>query len=246
MLTPNDREDLRWAMQASLLEESSYLHENNAVVKDFVLEEATYEQLLNLVFNPYSSNDVYMEAEDLEWVAKDVIYEMTGAYGDAYSMDTTHGKFAMLESILYEAKKGEPGMLKKGYESVKGKSQAALNYAGGKVAAAGGKIGRGISRAGEAVGGKGGDGRLAKARGAVGRGIGKVGKAAQDNPKTAAAITAAAAAASAYYVYRKLRKSGKSKSQSAKAAAAAERRAGNMDKAAKWDAKAKAYAAKGQ
>ena len=71
MLTPNDREDLRWAMQAALLEQTAVLHENKETVKDYVLQEATYEQLLNLCFNPYSSDDVYLEGAFKITVDKD-------------------------------------------------------------------------------------------------------------------------------------------------------------------------------
>ena len=100
MLTQNDKSDLRWAMQAALLEQTHVLHENRETVKDYVLQEATYEQLLNLCFNPYSSNEVYMESEDLEWVAQDVIYEMTGV--GQYVLESTSDKFNLLESIIEE------------------------------------------------------------------------------------------------------------------------------------------------
>jgi len=71
MLTKESREDLKWAMKAHLLEQASVLQEGRDFVQEFVMKEATYEQLLNLCFNP-KRDDVYLESEVLEKVAFDL------------------------------------------------------------------------------------------------------------------------------------------------------------------------------
>jgi len=102
MLTPNDRNDLKIAMQAALLEESQVVTES-VVMENYIKKEVTYEQLLNLCFNPVR-DEVYLESYQLEDVARDYILEMI--YGDAPETpkpETATGKYELLENIIYEA-----------------------------------------------------------------------------------------------------------------------------------------------
>lgn len=59
MLSPNDKQDLYYAMKASIIDDS-----NGVVHESFIRNELTYEQMLNLCFN--HDKNVYMEAEELE------------------------------------------------------------------------------------------------------------------------------------------------------------------------------------
>jgi hypothetical protein len=260
MLSPNDREDLRWAMQAALLEQTAVLHENKETVKDYVLQEATYEQLLNLCFNPFSSDSVYMESIDLEHVAKDLIFEMTGVYenlgvvaGQDFDLDTTAGKFGLLESLVTELSSSEINKLnspdgqfkrrmranaantvkafdkKKAAEKTKKAAEAAKKAAAEKAAKSGKTL----------VGKLKGAAKQAPDKKTAARAMAGVGKtwAKNNKGKTAAgAAGAAALAAGAYYVYRKARKAGKDKRQAAQAAASA---AKTPEEKAKWSAKAR-------
>jgi hypothetical protein len=73
MLTSNDRLDLKFAMQAAVLEEAAYT--GNVVLESYIKEEMTYEQLLNVCYN-LNRDDVYMESSLLEHVAQDYILKM--------------------------------------------------------------------------------------------------------------------------------------------------------------------------
>jgi len=88
MLTKKDRKDLRWAMKVALLEQSKKIEDAEAkqIVVEFVKHEATYEQLLNLTFNPFDSEQVYAESRVLENVA------MVGIY------NLNYGKKALMEA----------------------------------------------------------------------------------------------------------------------------------------------------
>jgi len=99
MLTKQSREDLKWAMRASLLEQAGQIQEKEArqFVKEFVLNEATYEQLLNLTYNPYR-DDVYLESEKLETVAKTFIEESLAGKSEGKAI-------ALLESFVQEREK---------------------------------------------------------------------------------------------------------------------------------------------
>ena len=72
ILTKEDRKDLVWSMRMSLLESvktSDVLTEGKkAAARDFIINEATYEQLLNLAFNPERETN-YKKVEVLEKVA---------------------------------------------------------------------------------------------------------------------------------------------------------------------------------
>lgn len=72
ILTKEDRRDLVYAMRKSLLEQvrtKGVLTEAKRVAaENFVLNEATYEQLLNLVYNP-EREDNYQPTEVLEKVS---------------------------------------------------------------------------------------------------------------------------------------------------------------------------------
>jgi len=70
-LCKEDRKDLAWAMRKSLLEQIStgVLTESaDASARNFIYNEATYEQLLNLCFNE-SREEKYLPASLLEQVA---------------------------------------------------------------------------------------------------------------------------------------------------------------------------------
>ena len=71
MLAKEDRKDLVWAMRTSLLESvrSGVLTEGKkAAAENFIINEATYEQLLNLAFNPERDTN-YQPTQVLEQVA---------------------------------------------------------------------------------------------------------------------------------------------------------------------------------
>jgi len=71
IITKEDRKDLVWAMRTSLLEQvrSGVLTEGKkAAAENFIINEATYEQLLNLAFNPERETN-YQPIEVLEKVA---------------------------------------------------------------------------------------------------------------------------------------------------------------------------------
>jgi len=71
ILAKEDRRDLVWAMRTSLLEQvrSGVLTEGKkAAAENFIINEGTYEQLLNLAFNPQRDTE-YKSIEVLEKVA---------------------------------------------------------------------------------------------------------------------------------------------------------------------------------
>jgi len=71
ILTQEDRKDLVWAVRKSLLESvrSGVLTEGKkAAAENFIINEATYEQLLNMAFNPERETN-YKSASVLEKVA---------------------------------------------------------------------------------------------------------------------------------------------------------------------------------
>jgi len=121
MLKTKDREDLKWAMKKALIEQSAILTENKKVVQTFVVNEATYEQLINLVFNPYDRDEIYLEAEALEDFAKCVVYEMTNTTTEKKKLGkdlTIEQKFEILSNILNEA---NPGFMRRGYSAARGR-----------------------------------------------------------------------------------------------------------------------------
>jgi len=71
MFTKNTRKLLKKALQRTLANNQKIVKESNQVVDKFLSEEATYEQMLNLVYNQESST-TYIEAESLEDIAKKV------------------------------------------------------------------------------------------------------------------------------------------------------------------------------
>lgn len=71
ILTKEDRKDIVWAVRTSLLEKvnSGVLTEGKkAAAKNFIINEATYQQLLNLAFNPERETNI-KSVEVLEKVA---------------------------------------------------------------------------------------------------------------------------------------------------------------------------------
>lgn len=234
-MTNNDKMDLRWAMQAALLEQASVLHENKNEVKNFVLAEATYEQLLNLCFNPFDSNEVYMESTDLEYIAQDVIYEMTGAYEEEEEY-TIAEKYNLLESIVLEYNSTDsywkkdipkPNVVQRVGNEVALAGQSAkrgAKAAGEKIKDVATKTGRNIKAAALKAKRKS-RGSVEKVKKGAQAAIKKAGEkagATKDWMKANKGKTAAigvAGAAGAYYVYRKMRKAGKNKAEAARAAA---------------------------
>lgn len=204
MLTENDRKDLKVAMQAALLDESQVVTEN-VVMENYVKKEVTYEQLLNLCFNP-KRNDTYMESTKLEDVAKNYILEMVYSDAPSKAPKTSQDKYEVLESILYEKEGGKKGFEKIGSGIRKGAQSAAKKVGGSEnlgsaVSKKGvrGKAAKGISKISSVPGSKG-----EKALGAAAVGAG-----------------ALAAGTGAWYLYRKLRKKGVEKKKAAAAAAEA-------------------------
>ena len=93
----DQRSDLKWAMQAALLEQSRIVTESKQV-SQFILKEATYEQMLNLCFNPRHKT-TYHDSEVLESVAVTVI-------SDLVNPPSTWDMFNVVESVLGEAQGG--------------------------------------------------------------------------------------------------------------------------------------------
>jgi hypothetical protein len=222
MLTKDSRNDLKWAMQATLLEQANAINVKEArhFVKNFILKEATYEQLLNLAFNPFR-DDVYLESEKLEPVAKMFVQEsLEGRTGSK--------AISLLENIIYEGPKWNrvKGVGSRIVSGAKKANEKATSVAKSGVAKAivGAKVaGQKIGKAAKVVG------KIASKQAS------KLGQKAYEHPKSAVAIGAAAAGAAGYLVYRKMRAKGASKKEAAKAAAAASK---NPDQKAKWQKKA--------
>ena len=79
MLPLQVKEDLKWAMKRALVEKTldikSLNESNRTAANTFILKEATYEQLLNLTFNPVRETK-YISADLLECLAIDSISKM--------------------------------------------------------------------------------------------------------------------------------------------------------------------------
>jgi len=105
MLKPQDKKIMEWSIKKALLEQSATMTENKQVAENFIVSEATYEQLLNLTFNPFDRDDVYMEAEDLESLAKHIVYEISKP---APVKDLKlNEKFNLLKGLLENGKIGQ-------------------------------------------------------------------------------------------------------------------------------------------
>jgi len=90
-----DKTSLKWAMKAALVEQcidSKVITESKMVtVKKFILEEATYGQLLNLVYNPDKNN---ISNNVLESIAQNTILEV---------LEPVHqNKYKLVESLITE------------------------------------------------------------------------------------------------------------------------------------------------
>jgi len=218
MLTKNDQASLKWACQMAVMSQAPVVTENAEMFK-FVQEELTYEQLLNLCFNP-SRDEVYMESEVLEDTAKQMILEISNG--------ETKSKFEVLEEALLTERveiadkaKRLAGDAKKIAGDAK---ETALRPAKALAAELQGAGGIGPQKKFSVAG--------------VARSVGK-GLAAAPGKATVGAALAVSAAG--YYIYRKLRRAGASKSEAAAAAAQASRNAGNAAEAKRWNEKAKRW-----
>jgi len=212
MLTKESREDLRWAMKATLLEQAKKIQVKEArhFVKNFILKEATYEQLLNLSLNPYR-DERYLEAEKLEQVALLTVKEELAGKPAKKSK-------ALLESFVGTIVKEADGDPKPEAVKEPSKLAGAIEYGKEKLAQGVGAVKSGASA-------------VADTAKAAGRDV--------KDWSTAKKIGAAAGTAVAgYLIYRKLRAAGKSKEEAAKAAAASEsdpdKKRMWMDKAQEW------------
>jgi hypothetical protein len=249
ILCQEDKEDLKWACQAALLEHAPEM-------QDFILNEATYEQLLNLVCNPYPTQEVYFEASDLELYAGEFLAEC--------EVDIDGEQLFLYENRAQKTTNKKPSRVKKwakrgaigagiGAAAI-GTGAAADMYSTYKRARGGKGMGRALTVPVDAALGtaKGvGKGALAVGKG-VGKGALAVGVGGAGLAKKAAGSAfgkgaiAGTLAATAYLIYRKMRKSGKSQSQAASAAAQAANRKGDKEDAQKWQAKARKAKAQGK
>jgi hypothetical protein len=249
MLCKEDREDLKWACQAALLEQAAGSGHYEAM-KDFIMKEATYEQILNLAYNPYNSSEVYFESADLEEHASELFMEFCmGPELDGVNI--------MLEQEEQPKKKSKLKTLAKGAAIgtgiAAGAGIGAAGYGAYRAKKAGDKFAKAATkklRSSEA--GKKVDDFLSVGKSptvkAVRKGAGYVGgKAAQAGKVLGkgAAVGAGVAAGTigAYMLYRKLRKSGKSQAQAAQVAA---NKAQTPEEKAKWQAKARQAQASGK
>lgn len=198
MLTKESKQDLRWAMKAYLLEQASVLKEGRDFVQKFVMEEATYEQLLNLCFNP-KRDEVYLEAEELEKVA----FKMFGKSKKVVKESTTDSVEMLEEGIKDTAKEA-------------GKKVIAGVWKG--AAAAGKKAGKASETVGKHIQRKGAEAlvkakKLGAAEKLAGMSKKKLGAAALGTTGLAGTGVVGALA------YKKMRNKGKTKKESAELAA---------------------------
>jgi len=131
ILTKEDRKDLVYACRKALLEQvrgKGVLTESKkAAAENFILNEATYEQLLNLVYNPARETN-YMKTEALEKVAL-----------EAYAQHLKPAKKAVKESMFKKVEEASVSQLGKAAVGVAKK--AASKVGGSKVAGVARKAG---------------------------------------------------------------------------------------------------------
>jgi hypothetical protein len=104
-LCKEDRKELVWAMRKSLMEQvgSAVLTESASVsAKNFILNEATYEQMLNLCFNP-NREEKYLPASVLEQVAVKTYEKYVAEAFDKSKLD---------EKVAKEAAEAKAAILK--------------------------------------------------------------------------------------------------------------------------------------
>ncbi len=131
ILTKEDRKDLVYACRKALLEQvrtKGVLTESKkAAAENFILNEATYEQLLNLTYNPQRETN-YLKTEALEKVAL-----------EAYAAHLTKKKTAKKEAAKKQVKKeSQFEKLEEGFGQTLSKPVRKL---GQKIAAKGSAIG---------------------------------------------------------------------------------------------------------
>ena len=107
ILTKEDRKDLVYSMRKFLLEQvkDHVLTESQKVnAKNFIINEATYEQLLNLSFNPERETD-YKSIEVLEKVAVQCYFELLqeATYEELMHQIQKAARMAQMESTVQEA-----------------------------------------------------------------------------------------------------------------------------------------------
>lgn len=221
MLSNQDRIDLKWACQSALLERCLNTG-NYDSLRDFILKEATYEQLLNLALSPNTSNEVYYESRDLELYTLEIMTEMcVGQDLDTYLLEAENEE-KKPSKLKKAAKVAALGAGLTGAAVVgAGIGDAASTY---KRAKKGKGMGRALTwplKAASWTAKKVGSGAKHVAKGA-GKVAGYAGKAAYNagkgvatSPQAKGAGLATAAAVGGYLLYRKLRNSGKSKEQAA-------------------------------
>ena len=133
MLAKEDRKDLVWAMRTSLLESvrSGVLTEGKkAAAENFIINEATYEQLLNLAFNPERDTN-YKSTQVLEKVALESYNSILEAEQteEAKEEAVEESVFAAIEkAVVTEGEK---------WEKMKGKIKEISKSAADKMKAAG-------------------------------------------------------------------------------------------------------------
>ena len=241
MLTPDQQSDMKWACQAALLE-MCHTDINYPTMRKYILQEATYEQLLNAAFNPFGTDVVYMESADLEDVALTVFLE----------------GYVSTDVLLREEDDKEPK--EKGKWRRRAKKAAIGTAAVGAVgtgAAIGGLAGSTKKTYDRARAGKGMGRVLTKpldAGAATARGAGRLAKAAPGAAYKAAkwsagtsagkgALGTAGVLAAGYLAYKLMKKKGASNSEAAQSAANS---AKTPEEKAKWAGKAKAYKSQGK
>lgn len=241
-MTHTDRSNLQWAMRMALLEQTAVLTESKNEMQDYVKTEVTYEQMLNLVFNP-NRTQAYKDATVLESTAISFI-------NSYFRVPTSDEKFTMLESVLTEAgamrrvgqwmgtvPKGSKDELDQLGQPITSSQVANADDANEKrkradvvkkVQADASAKGTGvpdakITSAGEVVGNAG---KAVKMAGETASQLGQAGvgyiKAASKTTGGKIALTGAgvAGAAALYYLYKKLRAKGMDKKKAAAAVAA--------------------------
>ena len=259
MLTPDQQSDMKWACQAALLE-MCHTDINYPTMRKYILQEATYEQLLNAAFNPFGTDVVYMESADLEDVALTVFLE----------------GYVSTDVLLREEDDKEPKEKGKWRRRAK---KAAIGTAAVGAVGTGAAIGAGVSAARKELGATS-KGPIGSAVRATGRGIGHVAKSPftvakkvsdyADKTKIGSAINKSGAAtashaggvakaglkgagkgalgtaavlAAGYLAYKLMKKKGASNSEAAQSAANS---AKTPEEKAKWAGKAKAYKSQGK
>lgn len=247
LISEQDKKDIKWACQAALLEMSAY-SENREQIRNFVLNEATYEQLLNLTHN---APNCYTESSVIELFIVESLAESLGrklVLEDDQQQEPPKKKSSKLKTAAKIGAGAVGGaMAVDAYKTAKGPlgKVAGLPVRAAKAAyryAQGGEAAQNLrTKAAEAMKNAKDKGNTEEYRKAASSAAKSFSQQA-DNLKRfkharslGKGALVGGALVTAYLIYKKMRNSGKSEAQAAQAAASA---AKTPQEKAKWQQKA--------